>query len=99
MDEEIRKKRNIQRRRKRKIKRLLIILAMCMALAMGVYQYVRPVEVLCATDGGSVLYVGRFYELMKVKAMTSEDGEYYVGYRLEINGEKVYDKVELKKLY
>ena len=33
-------------------------------------QYVKPVEVLCATDGGSVLYVGRFYELMKVKAMT-----------------------------
>ena len=31
---------------------------------------VKPVEVLCATDGGSVLYVGRFYELMKVKAMT-----------------------------
>lgn len=99
MEEKNRKRSMIKRHKKRKTKRPIVILALCIALVIGVYQYVKPVAIAGVTDGGSIVYIGRFYELMKVHAMTSEDGEYYVGYKLEINGKEVYENVELKKLY
>lgn len=77
--------------KKKKIGRVIIIVVLVALLLFPI-----PIRY---KDGGSVEYKAITYSVMKHKAMNTVDGEYRVGYTVDIFGIEVFDNTRIEKLY